>query len=95
MFAVFEEIRDGINTLVELAYAGTSTKGADLNDTRDEGIALVKKYDGEFPKLYFKEILEYLNMSEEEFTETIDKFRPKHIWKKNGSEWELKNAVWK
>ena len=39
MFAVFEEIRDGINTLVELAYAGTSTKGADLNDTRDEGIA--------------------------------------------------------
>ena len=39
MFAIFEEIRDGINTLVELAYAGTSTKGADLNDTRDEGIA--------------------------------------------------------
>ena len=63
--------------------------------TRDEGIALVKKYDGEFPKLYFKEILEYLAMSEKEFTETIDKFRPKHIWKKNGSEWELKNAVWK
>ena len=27
--------------------------------------------------------------------ETIGKFRPKHIWKKNGSEWELKNAVWK
>tara|TARA_B100001057_G_scaffold473276_1_gene537561 strand:- start:29441 stop:30628 length:1188 start_codon:yes stop_codon:yes gene_type:complete len=79
---------------------GRATEDAALeirNDiiTRDEGIALVKKYDGEFPKLYFKEILEYLGMSEKEFTETIDKFRPKHIWKKNGSEWELKNAVWK
>lgn len=79
---------------------GRATEDAALeirNDiiTRDEGIALVKKYDGEFPKLYFKEILEYLDMSEKEFTETIDKFRPKNIWKKNGSEWELKNAVWK
>ena len=63
--------------------------------TRDEGIALVKKYDGEFPKLFFKEILEYLHMNETEFTETIDRFRPKHIWGKNGSKWELKHAVWK
>ena len=36
--SIFEEIRDGINTLVDLAYSGSSTKGADLNDTRDEGI---------------------------------------------------------
>ena len=35
---IFEEIRDGINTLVDLAYSGSSTKGADLNDARDEGI---------------------------------------------------------
>ena len=44
-------------------------------------IALVKKYDGEFPKKYFNEILNYLNINEKEFNETIDKFRPKHIWK--------------
>ena len=63
--------------------------------TRDEGIALVKKYDGEFPKKYFNEILEYLDMSEEEFNKTIDKFRPNHLWKKNNSKWELLQAVWK
>ena len=63
--------------------------------TRDEGIALVKKYDGEFPNLFFNEILEYLNMNKEEFFETIDKFRPDHLWKKNGNSWELKYAVWK
>ena len=63
--------------------------------TREEGVSLVKKYDGEFPKLYFKEILKYLDMTEIEFAETIDKFRSKNIWEKNGSKWELKHAVWK
>ena len=38
MMAIFTEIRDGINTLVELAYGG-STEGGVLNDARDEGIA--------------------------------------------------------
>lgn len=28
--------------------------------TREEGVALVKRYDGEFPKKWFKEILEYM-----------------------------------
>ena len=32
--------------------------------TRSEAVALVKKYDGEFPKRYFKEILDYLDMNE-------------------------------
>ena len=49
---------------------------------REEAISLVKKYDGEFPKTYFKDILNYLDMSEKEFKEIIDKFRPKHLWEK-------------
>ena len=63
--------------------------------TRDEAVSLVKKYDGEFPKKYFKEILEYLDMTEEEFHEIIDKFRPEYLWQKNNNNWELKHAVWK
>ena len=79
---------------------GRATEDAALeirNDiiTRDEGVALVKKYDGEFPKIFFKEILDYLDMNEKEFNEIIDKFRPKHLWRKNGSKWELKQTVWK
>ena len=62
--------------------------------TREEAVALVKKYDGEFPKKYFKDCLDYMGITEEEFYETIEKFRPSHIWKKINGEWKLKKAVW-
>ena len=35
--------------------------------TREEGIALIKKFDGEFPERWAKEIFEYLSIREEEF----------------------------
>ena len=35
--------------------------------TRDEGIALVKKYDGEFPSRFAEEIYAYLSLPEHEF----------------------------
>ena len=62
--------------------------------TREEAVMLVKKYDGEFPKKYFKEILEYLDMDEKKFHKIVDSFRPEHVWKKKGSKWELRQAVW-
>ncbi len=62
--------------------------------TREEGVALVKKYDGEFPQKYFKDILDYLSMNEDEFWETIDSFRPPYLWKKNNGTWKLQQAVW-
>ena len=34
---------------------------------RDEAVALVHKYDGEFPKKYWKEFLDYLDITEKEF----------------------------
>ena len=46
--------------------------------TREEGIALVKKYDQEFPDRFFKEFLDYI-VDESEFWKTIDKFRPDHL----------------
>ena len=48
----------------------------------DEGKKLIKKYDGEFPKRYFTEILEYLDIKESNFLKTLDKFRSPHLWKK-------------
>ena len=56
---------------------GRATNDAcrDIRDgyiTRDEAIHLIKKYDGEFPKKYFKEILNYLDISENEYWEIID-----------------------
>lgn len=42
--------------------------------TRDEGIALVKKYDGEFPERFFDEILRYLSIPESEFPKASQQF---------------------
>lgn len=62
--------------------------------TRSEGVELVKKYDMEFPSRYFADFLEYIDISEEQFYETLDKFRPPHIWKKDKDEWVLINKLW-
>lgn len=62
--------------------------------TREEGVQLVKRYDQEFPKRYFKEFLEYISLTEEEFHATVDRFRSPHLWTKASGEWELRHAVW-
>ena len=62
--------------------------------TRDEGVNLVMKYDLEFPKKYFQEFLEYIDISQDLFHETIDKFRSPHLWSKDSGEWQLRNPVW-
>lgn len=61
---------------------------------RQEGIALVKKYDNEFPKKYFKEFLEYININEKEFWKVIDNFRSPHLWEKKSAEWTLKEKIY-
>lgn len=61
--------------------------------TRDEAIHLVRKYDQEFPKKYFKDFIEYIGISETEFHETCDSFRSPHLWQQIGGEWNLKNQI--
>jgi N-acetyl sugar amidotransferase len=61
--------------------------------TREEGIALMRRYEGEFPKKYFKEFLNYLDISEDHFWEVVDSWRPPHLWQKVDDEWTLKNPV--
>ena len=64
--------------------------------TREDGIALVKRFDGEFPDKYFNEIMEYLDINPEYFkNELADKFRSPHLWSGNATgEWQLRNRVW-
>ncbi len=61
--------------------------------TREEGITLVKKYDHEFPKKYFKEFLNYIDINEEKFWNIVDRFRSPHLWKKQNNNWVLKNKI--
>ncbi len=42
--------------------------------TREEGVALVKRYDGEFPERFFQEILDYLSLPPEDFPEASKQF---------------------
>lgn len=62
--------------------------------TRDEGVALVKKFDGEFPDRYFTEIMDYIEMKPERFMQLCDEARSQHLWKKEGGEWKLRHTVW-
>ena len=61
---------------------------------REEGVVLVKKFEQEFPKRYFAEFLEYIDLNEEEFAATIDKFRSPHLWKKEKNQWLLRHTVY-
>ena len=61
--------------------------------TREEGCALVKRFDGEFPDRYFDEIMDYLEIRPERFHELCDEFRSPHLWKKVGFEWKLRHTV--
>lgn len=61
--------------------------------TRDEGIALVRRFDGEFPEKYFREVMEYLGMAPERFLELCDEFRSPHLWVKDGGAWTLRHQV--
>lgn len=62
--------------------------------TREEAVALVKKYDLEFPQKFFSDFIEYIGVSEEEFHATTDKFRSPHLWEKVGEKWNLKHKVY-
>ncbi|KYG82844.1 N-acetyl sugar amidotransferase [Roseivirga echinicomitans] len=59
--------------------------------TREEGVLLAQKFDQEFPKRFFQEFLEYIDTTEEEFWETIEKNRSPHLWAKEANgEWKLR-----
>jgi N-acetyl sugar amidotransferase len=61
--------------------------------TREEGQALVKRFDGEFPDRYFEEVMEYIGMTPARFHELCDEFRSPHLWKNVNGEWKLRHNV--
>ena len=63
--------------------------------TRDEGKALVNRFDGEFPDKYFNDIMDHIEMKPEEFFNVCDKFRSPHLWEKNKNSWELRSSVYR
>jgi N-acetyl sugar amidotransferase len=58
--------------------------------TRDEAVEMARRYDEEFPKTFSDEHLDYLNLTEPEFYQLVDKHRNPEIWKFEGNQWKLR-----
>ena len=84
-------------TFIKFGYGRTTQDASqeirNHHITRKEGIALIRRFDGEFPKRYFNEFLEYIDMSEKEFYEIVDSFRDPLLWKKVKGKWELRYQI--
>ncbi len=62
--------------------------------TKEEGLSLIKKFDGEYPVRYEQEFLDYISMSKEDFMALCDQFRSPHLWKFENDKWELRQKPW-
>lgn len=61
--------------------------------TREEGVALVRKYDGEKPSRYFEEVMGALDLEPERFWQLCDDARSPHLWRREGDEWQLRHPL--
>jgi len=72
--------------------------------TRDEGVALVKKFDGEFPERFVDEIFRYLSISEKEFPTASKMFEQPDMTRDYFNDlvdtfrsphlWKYENGIW-
>ena len=60
---------------------------------REEGVALVHRFDGEFSERYFQELMDFLDIDREHFFELCDNARSPHLWTKESGEWQLRHQV--
>ncbi len=100
-YASLDDKLDGFHYYLSFIKFGigraTSDSAHEIRDNkieRDEGIALVRQFDSEFPNKYFQEFLDYIEIDQEKFTRVIDSWRSEHIWKKTSNGWELKKPIY-
>ena len=99
-YASIDDRLDGMHYFMKYIKFGfaraTDDASHEIRDghiTREEEISLVKKYDGEFPEKYFNDFLDYLDITNEQFWEIVDSWRPSHLWTKTSNTWKLKKTV--
>jgi len=99
-YASLDDRLDGFHYYFGLLKFGigraTSDAAHEVRDghiDREEAVALVRRYDAEFPKKHFTEFLEYCGMTEDEFWEIAERWRNHDIWVQENNEWKLKVQV--
>ena len=100
-FEGFDSIDDMIDDLdyymmhVKFGFGRSARMASRLiqngHTTRERGLELVRKHDGEFPETYLPQILDYLKMRKVELIGIVDQHRNPEIWTKEGGEWKLRN----
>ena len=60
---------------------------------REEGVMLVHKFDDEFPDRFLDEMLEYMDITKDQFIEVTDNARSPHLWKFEGNQWKLRRPL--
>jgi N-acetyl sugar amidotransferase len=60
---------------------------------REEGIKLIKEFDGKCADKYIDEFCDYINITPEEFWRVVNSFRG-NMWKNLNGKWKLKNPIW-
>ena len=102
-FTNFDSLDDKIDTLyyymqyIKFGF-GRATRDAcrmiqNNQLSREKAIEYARKYDSEFPKKNLNEILNFLNLSELDFDEIVNKHRNMEIWKTHQNNWILKNKI--
>jgi len=100
-YAQLDDATDGfLYYMMYIKYGfgrATSDAAHEVRDghlTRDEAVALVRRFDGEFPARNFELFLEYCDMPEGVFWSTVDRYRQQHIWKRDGDGgWSLRTPI--
>jgi len=60
---------------------------------REEAVQLVRGVQYEFPEEYYKEFLEYHQLTDAEFWESAEHWRNHDIWHKVNGQWRLKTEI--
>jgi len=99
-YASLDDKLDGLHYYLAFIKFGigraTSDAAHEIRDghiTREEGVRLVRKFDGEFTKKDFKEFLEYCDITKDYFWQIIDSWRSPHLWERVNGQWTLKFQV--
>ncbi len=101
-YASLDDKTDGFHFYLAFIKFGiaraTSDAAHEIRDghlTREEAMALVKRYDGEFPKKHYKEFLDYLGITDKDFWEIVDFYRSRapQVWTQVNGQWKLCHTV--
>lgn len=89
-YASLDDAADGLHYLLSFIKFGigraTSDSAHEIRDgkiSREEGVALVHRFDGEFPQRHFAAVCEYMGISESDAYAIIEKWRNPEVWDGN------------